>query len=383
MLYSWVQAVASAATSLIVEPPWKNRKPNPPPQSFLSLPDVIILNCLARVSMSYYPKLSLVSKTFHSLILSIELNHARFHHQTQEEIFSICLQFHDRPIPTWYTLWIKPGEQENKRSVFVQVPSSYDSYGPLYICTVGSDKYALRQSYPPSPSMLVRNKERVEWRDSPNMTVPRAYPAACELDGKIYVMGGCNDGNKSVKESCWGEVFDTNTQTWEPLPNPTAELRFSSVIKNIEISEGKLYVRSNEGKDSVYDPIKRKWNVAEKKVEGESRCKVGDIHYSCRRKSCMWYDTESDEWRPVRGLSSLNKSCRRGLIETGEYCGKLLIIWDKFALPRRNLQKSICCALVSFENRQDGEVWGKVEWSNVVLTVPSSYSYLRSLANCF
>ncbi|KAF3542877.1 hypothetical protein DY000_02009178 [Brassica cretica] len=345
MLYSWVQAVASAATSLIVEPPWKKRKPNPPPPlSFLSLPDVIILNCLARVSRSYYPKLSLVSKTFRSLILSIDLNHARFHHQKQEDIFYICLQLPDRPLPTWFTLWIKPDEEEvKKRSIFVQVPSSYDSREPLSYCTVGSDLYALRQSYPPSPSMFVRNKKSVVWRNAPNMTVPRAYPVACKIDGKIYVMGGCND-DKS-KKSCWGEVFDTNTQTWETLPNPKAELRFSSMIRETQIIEGKIYVRSIDEIDSVYDPKTRKWDATEKALVDKSYC-------------------------------------RRGLIETVEYCGKLLIIWDKFAQPRRYChEKTICCALVAFEKRQNGQVWGKVEWSNAGLTVPSSYVYMRYLVN--
>ncbi|CAH8369303.1 unnamed protein product [Eruca vesicaria subsp. sativa] len=393
MLYSWIQAAASAATNLILEPPWKKRKPNPPqpPLSFLSLPDVIILHCLARVSKSYYPKLSLVSKTFHSLILSIELEHARFHHKTQEVSFHICLQLPDPdrpiPIPTWFTLWIKPDdddeeeeEEEKKRSIFVQVPSSYESQEPLFGCTVGSDVYALSQSYPPSPSMLVRDKKSIVWRDVPDMIVPRAYPLACELDGKIYVMGGWN-ANKTENLSCWGEVFDINTQTWEPLPNPKAELRFSTMIRDIDIFEGKIYVTSNDENDSVYDPKKRKWDVAEKEVEGDSRCKVGDLYYSCRRKSCMWYDTECDEWKPVKGLSSLNKSCRRGLIETVDYGGKLLIMWDKFALPRRNQEKKICCALVALEKRKDGQVWGTVEWSNVVLTVPSSYVYLRCLVD--
>ncbi|CAN6986109.1 unnamed protein product [Brassica oleracea var. botrytis] len=385
MLYSWVQAVASAATSLIVEPPWKKRKPNPPPPlSFLSLPDVIILNCLARVSRSYYPKLSLVSKTFRSLILSIDLNHARFHHQTQEDIFYICLQLPDRPLPTWFTLWIKPDEEEvKKRSIFVQVPSSYDSREPLSYCTVGSDLYALRQSYPPSPSMFVRNKKSVVWRNAPNMTVPRAYPVACKLDGKIYVMGGCND-DKS-KKSCWGEVFDTNTQTWETLPNPKAELRFSSMIRETQIIEGKIYVRSIDEIDSVYDPKTRKWDATEKALVDDSRSMVmvGDLYYSCRAKSCKWYDTKCDKWKLVKGLSSLNKSyCRRGLIETVEYCGKLLIIWDKFAQPRRYChEKTICCALVAFEKRQNGQVWGKVEWSNAGLTVSSSYVYMRYLVN--
>ncbi|CAH8369280.1 unnamed protein product [Eruca vesicaria subsp. sativa] len=361
-----------AATSGVVEPPWKKRKTNPSPPSFLSLPDVIILHCLARVSRSYYPKLSLVSKTFRSLILSIELSHARFHHKTQEELFSICLHLPDRPLPSWFTLWIQPDDDiEKKKATLVQVPSSsYASQEPLLVRRVDSDIYALRQRYPPSPVMLVRNKENCLWRKGPNMDVSRVNPAACVLDGKIYVLGGCKAAAKS-----WGEVFDTKTRTWEPLPDPGDELRFSSVIRKIEIIGGKLYVTSNEEKDSVYDPKTRKWEAIEKIIDGDSRCMVGNIYYSCRRGCCMWYDTECNEWKHVKGLSSFNKSCRRGWIETVQYCGKLLILWDKFVHYE---EKTICCALIALEKRRHGQVWGKVEWSNGVLTVPSSYGFLRS-----
>ncbi|KAF3507687.1 hypothetical protein F2Q69_00008644 [Brassica cretica] len=374
MIDSPVQAAASA----VVEPRWKKRKPNPSPPSFSSLPDVIILNCLACISKSYYPILSLVSKTFRSLILSRKLNHARSYHKTREKLFYICLQLPDRPLPSWFTLWIKPyqTEEENmkkKKATLVQVPSSYAPKEPLLVRTVGSDIYALRQRYPPSPFMLVRNKERYIWRNTPNMTVARVNPAACVLHGKIYVMGGCN-ANKSAKS--WGEVFDTETRTWEPLPDPGDELRFSSVIRKIKIIRGKLLVRSNDEKDSVYDPKTRKWKATAKAREGDSRCMVGNINYSCRRECCMWYDKEGNEWKHVKGLSSFNRSCRRGLIKTVEYCGKLLILWDKFANCEE--EKIICCALVALEKRQNGQVWGKVEWSNVVLTVPSSYVFLRS-----
>ncbi|KAJ4880130.1 F-box/kelch-repeat protein [Raphanus sativus] len=370
MLHSSVQAAASA----VVEPPWKKRKPNPSPPSFLSLPDVIILNCLARVSKSYYPILSLVSKTFRSLILSIELNHARFHHKTQESLFSICIQLPDRPLPLWFTLWIQPDHIEKKKAKLVQVPSSYAPQEPLLVCTVGSDIYAFSQRYPPSLFMLVRNKESAIWRnDAPKMTVARVNPAACVLHGKIYVMGGCKE-NESPES--WGEVFDTKTRTWEPLPDPGAELRFSSVIRKIQITQGKLYVRSNEEKDSVYDPETRKWDATAKAPVDAVRCMVRNIYYACRAKSFIWYDEECNVWKQVKGLSSLNKNYR-SMIEAVEYCGKLLIIWYKFVQPRRR-EKTICCALVALEKRQNGQVWGKVEWSNGVLTVPSSYFFLRS-----
>ncbi|KAF2615480.1 hypothetical protein F2Q70_00012874 [Brassica cretica] len=302
MLHSSVQAAASAA----VEPPWKKMKPNPSPPSFLSLPDVIILNCLARLP--------------------------------------------DRPLPSWFTLWIQPDQIEKKKATLVQVPSSYASREPLFLRRVGSDIYALLR--------------------------PKSF--ACVLHGKIYVFGGCK-ANESAES--WGEVLDIKARTWEPLPDPGDELRFSSVIRKIEITQGKLYVRSNEEKDSVYDPKTRKWKATPKAREGDSRCMVGNIYYACRAKSCMWYDKECNEWKQVKGLSSFNKNYRSGLIETVNYCGKLLIMWDKLAQPRlrRNCQeKTICCALVALEKRQNGQVWGKVEWSNGVLTVPSSYVFLRS-----
>ncbi|CDY42651.1 BnaC01g00630D [Brassica napus] len=358
--------------NLEVEPPCKKKKQEEPSHpSFLSLPDVIILNCLARVSKSYYPKLSLVSKTFRSLILSIELNHARFHHKTNEISFHVCLQLPDRPLPSyWFTLLI---DLEMKKSTLAQVPSIYAPIVPRIMLTVASQVYALRQFYHPSPVMIVRNKENLLWRKAPSLTVARSNPGACVLDGKIYVVGGC------TANDCWGEVFDTKTQTWEPLPDPGTELRFSSVIRKLEIIQGKIYVRSNEEKDSVYDPKKREWNVAAKALVGDSRCAIGNLLYSCGRKSCMWYDSECKEWKPVKGLSSLNKSCRRGLIETVNLNGKLIVLWNKFARPGPHCQnKTICCALVALEKRQDGQVWGNVEWSNDVLRVPSSYLLLRS-----
>ncbi|KAL0726324.1 hypothetical protein Bca4012_022417 [Brassica carinata] len=333
-----------------MEPPCKKKKQEESSRpSFLSLPDVIILNCLARISKSYYPKLSLVSKTFRSLILSTELKLERFHHKTSEAFFHICVQLPNRSFPSWFTLWIKPEEDKKKRkktkSTFVQVPSSYAPREPCLWLRVGSDRYALRQYYPPSPFMFVQNIKHFDCRTAPSMTVARSNPGACVLDGKIYVVGGCA-ANESVK--CWGEVFDTKTQTWEPLPDPGTELRFSRVIRKLQIIQGKIYVRSNEEKDSVSEK------------------------------------TECKEWKPVRGLSSsLNKSCRRGLIETVNLNGKLLVLWDKFALPGRHChKKTICCALVALEKRQDGQVWGNVEWSNAVLTVPSSYAFLRSSIPC-
>lgn len=50
-------------------------------------------------------------------------------------------------------------------------------------------------------------------------------------------MGGC----KGDESTCSAEVFDTKTQTWEPLPDPGVELRFS-LIKKLETESGNFFI---------------------------------------------------------------------------------------------------------------------------------------------
>ncbi|KAH0893924.1 hypothetical protein HID58_056353, partial [Brassica napus] len=215
----------SAAMSSDVEQLQKKKK-NPSPPSLLSLPEEIVVNCLARISKSYYPKLSLVCKTICSLILSMELYVARLELETHENVLHVCLQLLD--------------------------------------------------------------KTRPSWRQAPSMTVARANAVACVFDDKIY----------SIEEM-----------------------------------------------DYVYDPKEGKWDVPEAFV--------------------------------IESLATLNGNRLCYFVEIANYGGKLLILWGKFAPPRRQ-NKNIWCAVIALERgNNDEEVWGKVEWASVVLTVPKSYVFLR------
>ncbi|KAL0748557.1 hypothetical protein Bca101_030559 [Brassica carinata] len=276
-------APTTTAINSDVEPPSSH-------QSFLSLPDDVVLNCLARISRSYYPKLSLVSKTFHSLIRSDELAMERFHLKTTEALFYVCLQFTDHPVPSWFSLWIKPDqiltndmeEDYNKstgNTLLVGIPSPTIDIG-----LVGSKFHKfIPQKISPTLSlspMYSRNKGNSFVFRAPIMKVARNNNAVAGfLDGKIYVMGGCSP-NESTS---WAEVFDTTTRVWESLPDPGHELR-SSFIKPLIVTKGKVYVESSNKKNiNFYDPKQGRWGVAENRPLVEKTCVIENVLYSCDR----------------------------------------------------------------------------------------------------
>ncbi|CDY18007.1 BnaC03g30790D [Brassica napus] len=101
----------------------------------------------------------------------------------------------------------------------------------------------------------------------------------------------------------------------------------------------------------------------------EFSCVIENVRYYYGNKGFLWYDEKLKDWRTINGLS----------IEMADYSGKLLMIWDKYKQYKHHPEKKIWCALIAFEKRNnDDEVWGKVEWANIVLTVPNSCVLLSS-----
>ncbi|WZY70153.1 hypothetical protein YC2023_002393 [Brassica napus] len=90
---------------------------------------------------------------------------------------------------------------------------------------------------------------------------------------------------------------------------------------------------------------------------------------------CRWYDTKSREWREVKGsdMEVLHKSedglAGRCLVQIVNHGGKLLVIWvPRTKEYRAERKRRIWCARIAFEKRREGEIWGKLEWVNEVLT---------------
>ncbi|VVB09819.1 unnamed protein product [Arabis nemorensis] len=69
-----------------------------------SLPYEVALSCLARLSRSDHVALSLVSKRYHSLVLSLEFYNIRSLMGRTEKYLYECLRTHYDSIPRWYIL---------------------------------------------------------------------------------------------------------------------------------------------------------------------------------------------------------------------------------------------------------------------------------------
>ncbi|KAJ4913403.1 F-box/kelch-repeat protein [Raphanus sativus] len=382
-----------------VEQPQKRKKTisEPPSTSFSSLPDEIAENILARVSRWDYPRLSLVSKSFHSLLSSLEIYKTRSQIGVNETCVYVCLQLPNQPCASWFSLWTNPNKKRNKRTKrrgktkfkpdssgnsVVPTPFSSSHSPPPPHCiseTVGSEIYIIGgPDGETSSSVRMLDCKSHTWRDGPNMTVAREDASTALLNEKIYVMGGCDIDAYS---SNWVEVFDIRTQSWTALPGPGPddmddELRHAYCTV-VNVFEGKIYL-ATDGKDYTYDPKYGTWKLVSEYTSFvtdsiECWCDEMENVIYCFTDSgyLMWSTSEIEgrEWREIKGLDKLREHLKSGNeFELANYGGKLLVMWR----PDSDLcmGNKIWYAKICLESRCNGrEVWGKVECVDV-LTFP-------------
>ncbi|CAF1702425.1 unnamed protein product [Brassica napus] len=209
------------------------------------------------------------------------------------------------------------------------------------------------------------------------MLVAREEGYAFHIDGKIYVM------EEDRKDDNWMEVLDIKTQTWSRLLGHGAtEFRDDWFLVNV--FRGQIYVIAAT-ENFAYDPKEGTWEVVEThECYGhiDSWCEIEDVMFCFTNSGhCMWYDTESGEWREVKGsdMEVLRDTSEHSLawgcvVEIVNHGGKLLVIW----VPRYKTKQTrrIWCGKIALEKRHEGEIWGKMEWVNEVLTVTNSFNFL-------
>ncbi|KAL0655947.1 hypothetical protein Bca4012_076531 [Brassica carinata] len=179
------------------EDPSQTKKRKQSPSS--GLPEEMVLSCLARVSRSEHASLSLVSKRHRSLLTTPELYKFRTLLGCTENLIHLCLRIPPDPNPGWFTLSLKPLDRR-----LVPVRSYF--YQPLDAASMvahGCGIYVMggRIGGRASSSVMFLDCRSHTWSTLPSMGVPRYSAASGVVDGKIYILGGCDDRNSSR----WGE----------------------------------------------------------------------------------------------------------------------------------------------------------------------------------
>ncbi|KFK42873.1 hypothetical protein AALP_AA1G049900 [Arabis alpina] len=351
----------------------KKQKTTTTPESISnpSLPEDLLLNCLARVSRLYYPALSLVSKSFRSLLASPELYKARSLLGHTENCLYVC--FRSLGEDFWYTLCLKPNQtltSQNKSSGYalaaVPVPHSPGA-NVSGLVAVGSNVYNIgsHRRGVQSSRVSILDCQSHTWHEGPSLPVELLTLSANVLDEKIYVAGCYKDGHSlqsshSLKSSF--KVFDTKTQIWDPNPIPFQQIETSGIFRDTSACvDGKFFV---EGfcQAFAYLPKEGRWDLDEECdmwldiVPGSSHCVIDNVLYCGSdvrdrvHRGFKWFDVEGNMWRDLKGLVGLPKFRDGAKVTFGEYGGKMVA---KLLQDKKQIKQLVDTSLGDEYNREE------------------------------
>uniref|UniRef100_A0A1J3I9H2 Putative F-box/kelch-repeat protein n=1 Tax=Noccaea caerulescens TaxID=107243 RepID=A0A1J3I9H2_NOCCA len=276
------------AISFFKEPPYKKRRKEEPSSVLSPLPDDVVLSCLARLSRSDYAALSVLSKSYRCLVASPELYKIRSLMGRTETHVYVCLRTPHVPNPRWYIL-------RRRKTSFDLIPIPSPSFP---IPSEGSAVVALDSAIyvigglikgSRTSDVLRLDCRTHRWRHVPSMGVARASAAAAVVDGKIYVLGGCRFDDESLS---WGEVFDTRTQTWESLPPMPFRKKHHEYIHDCVVRDRDVHAVDIEERSFYYSPREGKWGIGNRsEVEGLRRdwCMIGNLVFSLSRHGRIYW----------------------------------------------------------------------------------------------
>ncbi|KAJ4884163.1 F-box/kelch-repeat protein [Raphanus sativus] len=345
----------------------KNQSSSSP---IMSLPEDIMVDILARVPRREYPRVSLVSKHFRSLVSSREIYARRSSLGCTEHCLYVVLFDLDNIVDRLYTL-------KDRDKGLVLIPGLPDMPSDGSFVAVGSRIYVfckINSFFIDCTSHTVQHL--------PRMPVPMFNTAADVICGRIYVIGCIS--SKSESESKAMVVFDTETQTWVTMPWMELSDDFCTYISLVVMS-GKLYARSFQN-CFVYDPKEGKCETDEGLRSNnwvENGCVVDDVLFfyddDFGGNELRAYDLERKCWRVVKGLDDLLAGMRRvnSFLEVtmSNYAGKLVLFFRSLEIIGE-----ICCIEISLERRKGGQIWGRVDqsWCDHAL-IGSNFVIMKSL----
>ncbi|XP_019089000.1 PREDICTED: putative F-box/kelch-repeat protein At3g24610 [Camelina sativa] len=332
---------------------------------FSSLPDEIVLSCLARVSRLDHASLYLASKWLRSLVVSPELYHVRSLVGCTQNCIYLCLSIPPYLTPTWFCF---TPQTLNRPSRLVPIRTHF--YQPQEASSVVAFGYGIyviggKINGRHTSSVFFLDCRSHTWTTLPSMRVARASAAVGVVDG----------------------------MSWE-VSNISAQ--FPASGENAVMDE-KVFALNGAGRGMFYIPSEGIWKTGNSDTIYVLLCNGWEdtLVYA---KELDWRKHEGMVWREVMGLEKLTDTlCDSKLVYYGEKMSEsdhskswmvrhvltneldrllpghklsnsgpnMLLFWD--VLGPEKLE--VWCAEISLKRCNERvEIRGKIEWSEAVMT---------------
>ena len=143
-----------------------------------------------------------------------------------------------------------------------------------------------------------------EWKALPPLLTARGLAAACVVDGRLCVVGGC-DGNQILSSA---EEYIAAEQRWQSLPDTPLPVAGAAAVE----WQGKLlviggYVLRGASSAAVqeYDLVSRNWrqlpSLIDARVEPAAVVFGGDVMVM------GGYEVRTGQWQPLRTVERYNR----------------------------------------------------------------------------
>ncbi|KAF3542926.1 hypothetical protein DY000_02007180 [Brassica cretica] len=226
-----------------------------------SLPDDLTIDIVARVPISHYPTLSLVSKSFRKLIAASPKLYKRRSQLgiTQHRVYAILRNSKAHEF-SFYILHNLNGYNRLDRVRSLPLISSF----ALNTCcvSVGSKLYVFSEN-----SALSVDCTSHKLQSIPDIPDPISHRQVNAIGKKVHLLGDtfCD----VVTEKGWSKgfrkavaVFDTETQSWEPTLVNEDLNEFREIHCDSCVMEDKIFLKGEDDVVSlVYVPEERRWEL--------------------------------------------------------------------------------------------------------------------------